>query len=169
MRQCFHYQAWHMEPPIWRKETLKIEEKCFLLQIADHANTIERYGQFLRHVSHSGSLHLYYDGTGIVKILLFGACSRDVWAGADAANSREAFGEGARGFDSSSRTLHPHAVGDGDHVAVSPLSGARPVDGQTQRMWIIPVGNPRVCFAAIGGDEKEGSIYDTPRFKHSSG
>src|SRR5665213_2740965 len=85
MRQCFHYQAWHMEPPIWRKETLKIEEKCFLLQIADHANTIERYGQFLRHVSHSGSLHLYYDGTGIVKILLFGACSRDVWAGADEA------------------------------------------------------------------------------------
>ena len=62
---------------------LKIDKKCFGGEVTDDANTVERYGQFLRRVSCSGRFHLYYDGAGLVKFPFFFGCPGDMGAGMD--------------------------------------------------------------------------------------
>ncbi len=72
-----------MEPPIGRKEFLKIDKKALICQITDNTHAIKRYSQFLRDGGHSGGFHVYYDGPGFAKIPFFRHCSRNVRTGAD--------------------------------------------------------------------------------------
>src|ERR1700679_37190 len=185
MCHSVHHEAWYVEASVWHKEILKIDKERFICEIADCADAVERYIQFLCCASYTGRFHLYYDGTGPPKFPFFFGCSRDVWAGMDEAGLRlwsvgvegwpsggavghggrdddigdgqgriecaagsdaddagEIVCEGLGGLVGCCRAFYADATGDGDGVAVSPFSAARPVDGQIQHAEVIPARDP---------------------------